>query len=710
VAVARALLVLAFALLSVRAAKLSMFDQKAVDQGDAQSQWVLTLPPERGIVLDRSGATLALSVDAPSVYVEPQRIEDPEAMARALSRIFGLDRKTLEARLRERGSFRFVKRWVEPEEAERVRKLELAGLGIVHEPRRIYPHKTLAASLIGFANIDGQGVRGIEQQEDSWLRGTKRRLPMERDGSGKRMLKSDASSWGTSGGDVALTIDAALQSGDERALAETIARTDAKGGVVIVVDPHSGEILSLAESPVFDPNHFRTLDYDSTGSGAFLRTVEPGSSFKAFLVSAALEAGSLRPNRLVDCGDGTLKIPGKTIRDAKAYGWLDPAGILRVSSNVGAVLVAQDLGERRHFAMLERFGFGRGTGSQFPDESAGVLRPWREWKPLDHATIAFGQGVAVTPIQLAAATAVLANGGQWVRPRLVAARRVAEGRWQATSRVGVRRVIAPETARQVLEMMETVVSPEGTGRLAAIPGIRVAGKTGTAQKWDAKAGTYSKQAFRSWFIGIAPVEAPRIVVVVGLDEPKRPLHTGGGSAAPLFARVAEAHLARLGIVPEPSALPGTRLVKADGSPAIAVAAPQAHALPPAEEAAREPAPQSVAAPTPPVSQAPPREPAPAPPPVVVAKQAKPAPAPLPDFVQLEDRVLLPDLVGLTQAQVTRITDAGSLHVKFHGTGRAVYQEPPPGTVMPAGGLVSVELGTAAHEDARTPRTETGEKI
>jgi cell division protein FtsI (penicillin-binding protein 3) len=709
VAIARALLVLAFAVLGVRAAKLSMFDQKAVEQGEAQTDRWMTLPPERGIVLDRSGATLALSIDAPSIYVEPQRIEDPAAVARALSGIFRLDRRALEARLAKGGPFRFIKRWVEPEAASRVRALELRGVGILHEPRRIYPHKTLAASMIGFANIDGQGVRGIEQQEDSWLRGTRRRLPMERDGSGNRMLISDTASWGTSGGDVALTLDAALQSGDERALAETMKRTGARGGVVIVMEPHSGEILSLAEAPNFDPNSFRTLAYDSTGSGAFLHTVEPGSSFKSFLVSAALEAGTLRSNLLVDCGDGTFKIPGKTIRDAKPYGWLDPAGILRVSSNIGAVKVAQDLGEKEHFAMLERFGFGRSTGSGFPDESAGVLRPWAEWKPLDHATIAFGQGVAVTPIQLAAATAVLANGGKWVRPRLIAARRVAGGGWQATGREDVRQVISPEVARQVLEMMETVVSPEGTGRLASIPGIRIAGKTGTAQKWDAKAGTYSNQAFRSWFIGIAPVDAPRIVVVVGIDEPKRPLHTGGASAAPLFARVAAAHLARLGIVPEPTALPGTRQVKSEEDEAMAIAEMETPAPEP------EAAPERPAAPLPKVAAAPPAPPAPAPAPVEAAvaepsRPAAPSAAPEPDFLILGDRVLLPDLIGLTQAQVTRITDAGSLHVKFHGTGRAVYQEPPPGTVVPAGGLVSVELGTAAHEDARGPTAEPGEKI
>jgi cell division protein FtsI (penicillin-binding protein 3) len=461
VAIARAGLLVAFVVLGLRAVQLSMFDSRAADHGNAQTLRTVTLPPERGALLDRSGAALALSIDAPSVYVEPTQLADPAEAARRLGALFRRDPRQLEKRLRERRAFLFIERWVDEERAARVEALGLRGVGILHEPRRVYPHKALAARVIGFANIDGRGVRGIEQQEDDWLSGTARRLPMERDGRGRKMLVSGGSSWGTAGGDVALTLDAAMQADAERALQEAIRATGAQGGVVISMDPWSGEIYALAEAPGFDPNHFRSLDYAATRSAAFLDVIEPGSAFKPFLIASALEQGAIAPDQWIDCGDGTLRVPGKTIRDLHPHPQLDPAGILRVSSNVGAVRVAQELGPGPYHQMLERFGFGASTGSGFPDESAGVLRDWHDWKPVDHATIAFGQGVSVTPIQLAAATAALANGGEWVRPRLVAARRAAESPWQRTPRESLRRVLHPDTARRVVEMMEGVVSAGG---------------------------------------------------------------------------------------------------------------------------------------------------------------------------------------------------------------------------------------------------------
>ena len=594
-------------------------------QGDAQSLRTVTLAPERGHVVDRSGAALALSIDAPSIYAVPERLADPAEAARQLARILDIDRHRLEKRLRERKAFRFVKRWVEPERADRVMALELAGIGIVKEPRRVYPHKNLAARIVGFANIDGEGVRGVEQQEDDWLRGTTRRLPVERDGSGRLMLMSGSSTWGTVGGDVALTLDAAMQADAERALAAAIERTGARGGIVISMDPTTGEIFALAEAPSFDPNHFRTLDYDSTGSGAFLSAIEPGSAFKSFLVAAALDEGAIRASDVIDTGDGTFRVPGKTIRDSKPHGLLDPAGVLRVSSNVGAVKIAYTLGESRHFAMLRAFGFGRSTGSRFPDESAGVLRPWKDWKPVDHATIAFGHGVSVTPIQLAVATATLANGGRRVRPRLISARRVAGGGWRPTARGAGEAVVTKQTARSVLAMLETVVGPGGTGNRAALDGIRVAGKTGTAQKWDAEAGTYSNERFRAWFVGVVPADAPKIVIVAGLDEPMRPLHTGGASAAPLFASVAADHLARFGIFQQ--TLPAT------AEPPVQIADAPPETLPvPAEEAV----------PVPEVAAAPPAvDPTPAPPPSPTVHVATPPAPPSVSLTSFEDRVCCP---------------------------------------------------------------------
>jgi len=665
VEVARVLLLCAFGGLALRAAQLSVFDQRAKGQGEAQTLRTLTLPPERGQIFDRAGAALALSIDAPSAYVVPSLIADVDDAARRIAPIFGLRESELRRRLETRKGFQFLARWIDERRARQVEGLGLRGVGIVEEPRRVYPHKTLAASIVGFANIDAQGVRGIEQQEDEWLRGTQRRLPVERDGSGRLLLVSGSATWGTAGGDVSLTLDAAMQADAERALADALAATGARGGMVVSLDPHSGEIYGLAEAPSFDPNEFRNLDYDSTRSAAFLDAVEPGSAFKPFLVAAALEEGAIRPDELIDCGDGTFRVPGKTIRDAHPQGPLDPAGVLRVSSNVGAVKIAQALGPGSYFDMLQRFGFGSATGTRFPDESAGVLRSWRDWKPVDHATISFGQGVSVTAIQLAAAGATLANGGEWVRPRIVAARRGAGGPWQPTVREPVRRVLSRQTAERVVRMLETVVGPEGTGTRAQLPGIRVAGKTGTAQKWDAEMGHYSNQRFRAWFFGIVPADAPRLVIVASLDEPRRPNHTGGAAAAPLFARVAEAHLARFGIFPEQRPdRPPTRLVSSEPPAPRPVASIQRASAP--------------------VSSPPPRP-----------RLSRPAPAAAaPTFVSFRGRVLLPDFAGLSRRDVTRITDQNGIRVRFSGEGRATQQSPPPGTVVPAGGTVFIELSEA----------------
>jgi cell division protein FtsI (penicillin-binding protein 3) len=665
VAVARILVILAFAGLGLRATHLSVFDRKGAQQGEAQSLRTLTLPPERGQIVDRTGAELALSVEAPSIYAIPSRIESLPAAARALAPLVGTSPARLAERLARREGFQFVARWVSRDVAQRVRALDLAGVGVVDEPRRIYPHGALAASVVGFANIDGRGARGVEQQEDAWLRGTTRRLPVERDGDGKLMLVSGGTTWGTAGGDVALTIDAALQADAERALSEAVAATEARGGVILSMDASGGEILTLAESPSFDPNAFRSLDYASTRSSAFLDAVEPGSVLKPFLVAASLEYGTLDARDTFDCENGSYRVPGKTIRDAHPHGVLDVSGILRFSSNICAVKIAQALGARAHFEMLRRFGFGRATGSRFPDESAGVLRPWSRWQPVDHATIAFGQGIGVTSVQLAAAMASLSNGGEWVRPRLVAAHRVARGAWQPTRREVSHRVLGPEVSSLVVSMLETVVTPEGTGRRASLPGIRVAGKTGTAQKFDRESGRYSSQRFRAWFVGVVPADDPRLVIVAGLDEPRRPYHTGGASAAPLFARVAAAQLAQLGIHVE-ERRPQTRLAASPTPPPVASAPPQ-------------PAPSEPEAAAPARSQQ-------------EKRKSRPAPARR-EFASLGERILLPDLQGLTRAEVMQITALIGVRATVSGNGRAIRQDPPPGTVVDAGEtIIRIELG------------------
>jgi cell division protein FtsI (penicillin-binding protein 3) len=581
-----------------------------------------------------------------------------------------------------------VSRWVTDAQAQQVEELGLEGIGVLYEPRRVYPNRGLASQVVGFANIDGIGVRGLEQQEDKWLQGTPRRLPVERDARGRLLVNAGEERWRTAGGDIALTIDAALQADAEAALRAAIEATGARGGVVISMDPRNGDVLALTEVPTFDPNYFRELDYRATRSRAFLDAADPGSALKIFLMAAALERGAIAPEDRFDCENGAFRVPGSVIHDSHPHGVLTAAEILQVSSNIGAAKIAFALGRKAHFELLRRFGFGKATGVGFPGESAGVLRPWKQWRPLDHATIAFGQGVAVTPIQLAAAAAALANGGEWLRPRLVMARRAARGPWQPTRVEEKRRVVRPETAAAVLAMMEGVVHPEGTALRAALSGVRVAGKTGTAQKFDPRTATYAEDRFAAWFIGVVPADDPKLVIVAGIDEPRRPLHTGGAAAAPLFARVASAQLARFGVFTEPKS--GTpRYTPPSGTPALVASAAD---------------PNAAATPSPVAPRATPTAPVPG----VTKKNANATEASIEAaasraemrLVSIGDRTLLPDFRGLTESEVRQITADTTLDVRMTGHGRAVAQEPPAGTIL---------AGNRALVHIRFERSEPGDE-
>jgi cell division protein FtsI (penicillin-binding protein 3) len=667
--VAGAAMVVAFSLLAVRAANLSLVDPRGGGRGGDQAGKVVRIAPARGLVVDRLGSELAVTLSAPSVYAMPRAVSDAEAMARSLAGVLRSDARELQRRLEHDSSFAFLRRWVTPEQARAVEALELSGVGIVYEPRRVYPQEQLAGQILGFANIDGIGARGVEQQEDAWLRGRAQAVAVERDARGRLLAGAGHDPRSAVGGDVALTLDAALQAETESALDEILEATGAANGLVVSLDVRSGDLLAVAERPGFDPNLFRATPYGATRSRAFLDAVEPGSSLKQFVIAAALEQGALALDAPIDCENGHWRVPGKTLRDVKPHGILDPAGVLRVSSNIGAAKIGYMLGASPHFERLRAFGFGSPSGSGFPDESAGLLRHWRDWRPVDHANISFGQGISVTPVQLAAATAAIARGGVWLPPRLVAARREAGGLWQAVPPGAERRVLRREVADAVLAMMEGVVGPEGTGRFAALRDLRVAGKTGTAQKLDPETGTYSQKRYLAWFVGVVPADDPRLVVVVMLDEPKGRIHTGGATAAPLFARAAASALARQGILTDPEReLPW--FARVDGQPPWA--------LPAAADPSPPPPGPAPAAPVPPAPQTPA---APA-----LASAASPA------LLRLGDRVLLPDFRGLTADQVRQITAGAPFRLEIHGVGRAVAQDPAPGSVVAGGsGLVRVRF-------------------
>ncbi len=538
-------------LLAGRAAHLTVAHTRAQDLYDQQIQTKQRLAPARGTIVDREGKELAVTTESASIYAVPRLIEDQATAAQQIAAVLDLDPERLAKRFAEHAGFTYLARWVEPAQIERIKELDIAGVGIDPEPRRSYPAGKLAAPLIGFANLDGKGVRGIEQIENEWLTGTQRSVRVERDARGRKLALSSTDPREAQGGEIALTLDTAMQGAAEAALAEALVKYEAKGGYIITLDPKTGDVLALAEGPGFDPNHFRTLNFRETRSRAFTDVMEAGSTMKAFLVASALDAGMMTPYDTFDTGEGSLRVRGKTIRDRKPFGILTPADVLRVSSNVGAVQIAQLIGREQQYQGLLRFGFGASTGSGFPMESRGLVRDWNKWKPVDQAAIAFGQGISITAIQLVSALGALANDGERMQPRLVLARRRAGEEWQPTPIRSHGYAVSKTAARQTLDMMQTVVSDRGTARLAGLKDVAVAGKTGTAQKYDHELGRYSQDRYMAWFMGVVPADDPELAIIVAIDEPMGRLHSGGGVAAPIFARVAADQLGRRGIVTEP---------------------------------------------------------------------------------------------------------------------------------------------------------------
>ncbi len=638
----------AFLALTVRAAHLTLLGERGEQRGERQLVTALSLPPERGRIVDRQGTELALTVAVPAVYGVPTAVQDPAATAAELARILGTDAKRAQERLSQQRSFVYIERWVDAKRVEKLMARELAGIGILEEPRRAYPFGALAASLVGFSNMDGTGVRGIEQQENSWLLGQPRRVAVERDARGHLLLGPGLERNATVGGDVALTIDIAMQAETEQALAEGIASANARGGFAVAIDPRSGEVLALAEVPRFDPNDFRHLSFPDTRARSFTDAVEPGSTFKTFLIAAAVDAGVVRPTDIFDLRGG-IYVPGKQIKDLHPRPSLDVAGILRHSSNVGAVKIGQKLGPQRHYETLRRFGFGERSGSGFPDESSGILRSYKRWRPVDAATVAFGQGVSVTALQLAAATAALGNDGVWRRPQIVRGHRRPDGDWEMTPPAEARRAVSPEAAAAMRAMMEGVVIGEGgTGKRAQLRGVRVGGKTGTAQKLEG--GHYANDKYVAWFIGLAPLDAPRVAIAVGIDEPHG-AHTGGAVAAPVFARIASALLTQLGIPTEPLLVPTPTTRIAGATP------PVPHDEQPQRESSATHG----------------------------ATIAGPSDDGLGDSLAPEDgHLLVPDLHGLTVAEVKRVVSRAPVELEVFGHGRAVAQEPDPGTILSDG--------------------------
>ncbi|SET24876.1 penicillin-binding protein [Stigmatella erecta] len=630
-----------------RAVFLQVYERDKL-HGMAQDQYVrqIEIPARRGDIFDRRGAPLAQSVEVDSIWIDPSLLEDARKASRALAKALKLDAEELHARLARGKRFAWVKRQAKPQEVEAVKALGLPGLGFMKEPRRFYPQRELAAQVVGMVGTDGRGLEGLELGFDDELSGQNSRLSGLRDAKGRKLLMQGGTldPLERQGAAVTLTLDRHLQYVAEKALSRAAEDSKAVGGMAVVLDPKTGEILALANYPRFNPNTPGELERSTLRNRAALDTFEPGSTMKSFVVAAALETRAIKTDELFYCENGSWRIGRHTINDTHPNGWLTAEGILQNSSNICTAKVAQALGREKLVRYYQDFGFAARTGLALPGEGKGVI-PFPKAE-VALATQSFGQGMTVTAVQLAAAYGALANDGVLMRPYLVSKVVDPDGVVLLENRpLEVRRVVSSQTARRVVNMLESVVTKEGSAVRAAMEEYRVAGKTGTAEKADPVARGYSDKRIAS-FAGVVPAENPRAVILVVVDEPKTDVY-GGRVAAPAFKEIATAAMAHLAVPPSRTAAP------------VVAEAPVA----------------------PPVAVKSPLSPKPLPEKPAVAEQE----------VQGDGTVRVPDVQGQAGREAVVKLLAAALEPQLLGSGRVVSQTPAAGSLVEKGARVTLDL-------------------
>jgi len=514
-----------------------------------QHQRSTVLEGERGTIYDRRGRILATNLEVPSIYAVPTSVQGSDQVGLELARVLKSDLRSVQRRLREDRNFVWVARKVTPDRAKAIADLGIEGIGFVMESQRFYPNRHLMGHLLGFAGMDNQGLEGVELAYDSYLRGEKGWLWVERDALGETIFSSGLNYVSPSRGkDITLTIDQVIQYITEQELDRVVQQFSAVSGSIIVMNPKTGEILAMAVRPEFNPNIHSGHDPSEWRNRAITDLYEPGSTFKIVTAAAVLEEKLVTPTERIDCEEGSFQIDGQVFHDPVKEGVLTFSEVIQRSSNIGTIKVGARLGGQQLYQYAKAFGFGEKAGIDLLGETGGTLRPPQNWSKRSHASISIGQEVAVTPIQLITAASAIANEGRLMRPYLVSKITEHDGRVIRTIAPEVRRqVVKPETARQLTQILEGVTRKGGTGEKAALAAYAVAGKTGTAQKADSKTRMYSTDRFVSSFVGFVPAEDPDIAILVVVDEPKG-VSWGGSVAAPVFKNIAEQTLLYLGRV------------------------------------------------------------------------------------------------------------------------------------------------------------------
>jgi len=510
-------------------------------QGDARMVREVPIPAHRGMILDRRGKPLAVSAPVVSLWANPQVLGEDLEHAKQVAQSLGLPEVEFlgrVARLKNK-EFMYLKRHVNPAEAEAVLAHKWQGVHGVEEFHRYYPAAEVATHLVGFNNVDDQGQEGMELAYESWLQGTSGKKVVQKDRTGRTVKDLQLLSSAQPGKDLTLSIDLRMQYVAYRELKAVVLQHKASSGSAVVLDVQTGEILAMVNQPAYNPNNRSVMSIDSLRNRALTDVLEPGSTMKPVTIAAALMSGQYDPDSKVDTSPGFVKVKRKTIRDHRNYGVLDLTGIITKSSNVGVTKLALSLPENSVRETFYSFGLGQATASGFPGESTGILPSYAKWNPINLATMAYGYGIAVTPVQLAQAYAVFASYGLKRPISLLKQEQVPEAE----------RVMPERVAKQVIAMLETVTQKGGTGTRARVPSYRVAGKTGTVHK-PSKDGGYADDVYAAVFAGMAPASKPRLVCVVIIDDPKGEQYYGGEVAAPVFSRIMAESLRLLNVAPD----------------------------------------------------------------------------------------------------------------------------------------------------------------
>jgi cell division protein FtsI (penicillin-binding protein 3) len=623
--------------------------------------------PVRGMIVDRNGTELAVSTRVSSVVAHPNQIQHADRLSRQLAPILGYKVRELQEILTRPRPFVFVKRHLTPEREEAFRvweatqekrlraaritgRTDLDSIYLIPEAQRYYPQMALAGQVLGFCNIDGHGLEGLELQYDKELFGKPKECWKMTDARGHIVVTGEKA-WDPEimGDNVVLTLDRTLQYIAEKELAAGVEKWHAADGLAMIMRPQTGEILAMAQTPTMDPNRYYQYPEFARRNRAITDCLEPGSTFKIFVAAGALDAQVVRATDRFNCESGVWHLgPKEVIHDCHPYGILTVQQVIQKSSNIGAAKIGFRLGPRRLSHYLRDFGFGSRTGILFPGETAGILKNIiLARSSIDRATLAFGQGVSVTMLQMALALSAIGNEGVLMEPHLVKAVVSPQGKpIKVYQPRPVRRVLSQRTARQMLAIMQTVTEQGGTAKEAAVPGFTVAGKTGTAQRVIGR--TYSHTRFNSWFVGLIPADHPVLAIAVVVEDPKGAIY-GGVVAAPIFKEIAAQSMRILGYYPKEPPKDKNEPVLANlfATPAAAATAQEVKFTPPKLKIPKGPL------------------------------------------------TTMPDLKGYTIRQVLNILHHSGLRCRFEGSGMAVSQEPAPGAPITPGGVCVVRFGSSS---------------